>query len=169
MIIIGCDPGVTGAMSFFYHGGERKVVDLPVREKADSAKIKNEIDPLALRTLLRAHVPADEKALVVMESAHAFIGGANGTRKVGSLASQASLAATKAVVCAVCELSGLDVAYVTPREWQALYGIAKTDSEDTKAQSVRIARGLYPEFRLAKNNGRADALLIGRYGQRHFA
>jgi len=161
-MLIGVDPGIKGALAFFYDDGRERVFDLPVRQKKTGG---NEVDPCGLQIILRRNVPADEKGLVVMESSHAFMGSG---KRVGSMASQASLAATKAVIAAVCELSGMDIAYVTPQAWQAFFGIRKTDSEDTKDQSLRIARQLYPEIKLTKTSGRPDALLIGRYGQRHF-
>ena len=48
------------------------------------------------------------------------------------------------------------------------FGIRKTEREDTKQQSLRIARQLFGAHLcpLAKHDGRADALLIARYGQR---
>jgi hypothetical protein len=161
-MLIGCDPGIKGALAFFHDDGRQAVLDIPVRVKHGGG---NEVDPRELQQMLRGRVPADEKSLIVMESSHAFMGSG---KRVGSMASQASLAATKAVIAAVCELSGMDIAYVTPREWQSLFGIRKTEREDTKDQSLRIARELYPHLKLTKTSGRADALLIGRYGMRHF-
>jgi hypothetical protein len=161
-MLIGIDPGIKGALAFFYDDGRQVVLDVPVREKRGGG---NEVDPRVLQQMLRNYVPADEKGLVVMESAHAFMGG--GGKRVGSMASQASLAATKAVIAAVCELSGMDIAYVTPQAWHAFFGIRKTDREDTKDQSLRIARQLYPDVKITKTSGRPDALLIGRYGLRN--
>jgi hypothetical protein len=168
MLTIGIDPGIKGAIAVIDHNGLPRVHDMPTRAKKGAGKVRNEIDPKGLQRVLRELVPADETALVVMEQMHAFMGA--GVR-VGSMASQASLAATKAVIVAICELSDLDVMFVTPREWQALYGIKRTEREDTKAQSLRIARQLYGMEWLsrAKDDGRADALLIARYGQRTFA
>lgn len=162
-MLIGIDPGIKGALAFFYDDGRIAVLDIPVRKKASGG---NEVDPRLLQQMLRNYVPADEKGLVVMESAHAFMGSG---KRVGSMASQASLAATKAVIAAVCELSGMDIAYVTPQAWQAFFGIRKTDREDTKDQSLRIARQLYPELHLTKTSGRPDAVLVGRYGVRNLA
>jgi hypothetical protein len=87
----------------------------------------------------------------------------------GSVQTMGSLEATKAVICTVCELSGFDVAFVTPREWQRFFGVKATPSETTKQQSLRIARGLYGHdvCPLAKHDGRADAVLIARYAQRN--
>ena len=164
-MLIGIDPGIRGAIAFLYDNDRKAVLDMPVREKRNGGATKNEVDPVRLQQMLRNYVPADEKGLVVMESAHAFMGS---KQRVGSVASQASLAATKAVVAAICELNGMDIAYVTPQAWHAFFGIRKTEAEDTKVQSLRIARGLFgKEFcPLQKHDGRADALLIARYGQR---
>jgi hypothetical protein len=166
-MLISIDPGIRGALAFFGPADRVSVHDMPIRLKRDVSKIKNEIDPVALQRLLRERVPPDEKGLVVMESAHAFVGSG---KRVGSMASQASLAATKAVVSAICELCGMDVAYVTPREWHAFFGIKRTETSDTKVQSLALARKLFGDeyCPLAKHDGRADALLIGRYGLRHF-
>lgn len=160
-MLISIDPGVKGALAFFGPSGSVVVEDMPTRTKSTSGKIKNEIDPKRLQALLRHRVPADEKGLVVMENLNTFAG--------GSVQTMGSLEATKAVICTVCELSGFDMAFVSPREWQKQFGIRKTPSETTKQQSLRIARQLFgiEHCPLAKHDGRADALLLGRYAQRN--
>jgi hypothetical protein len=166
-IVIGCDPGISGAIAFLDHNGCRVVFDIPVRLKTEVAKTKNEVDPIALRKLLRENVPLDQGAICVMESQHAFMG--SGAQRMGSMASQASLAATKAVIATVIELSGLDTVFVTPQVWQREFGIKRTDKSDTKEQSLKIARELFGVAGLTrkKDNGRSDALLIARYGMNH--
>ena len=160
MILLACDPGIRGAIARIDHHGEPVVHDMPIRAKQGNGKVRNEIDPKALQSLLRELVPADERGLVVMEALNTFAG--------GSVQTMGSLEATKAVITTVCELTGLDVALVSPKAWQAFYGIKKTPSEDTKKQSLRIARQLFGQHLcpLAKHDGRADALLIAHYAQR---
>jgi hypothetical protein len=55
----------------------------------------------------------------------------------------------------------LPLAFVTPAVWKASYGLSKD-----KHASLHKARLLYPtaELHLAKHDGRAEALLIARYG-----
>lgn len=161
-MLISIDPGIKGALAFFAPSGSVVVEDMPTRAKQGNGKIKNEIDPKRLQALLRHRVPADEKGLVVMENLNTFAG--------GSVQTMGSLEATKAVICTVCELSGFDMAFVTPREWQRFFGIKATPSETTKQQSLRLARSLFgiEHCPLQKHDGRADSLLIGRYAQRHF-
>jgi len=161
-MLIGIDPGLRGAIALLTASGRVAVHDMPTRAKQGNGKVRNEIDPKALQAILRRLVPADESGLVVMENLNTFAG--------GSVQTMGSLEATKAVITTVCELSGFDVAFVSPRTWQGFYGIKRTPSEDTKTQSLRIARQLFGnEFcPLKKHDGRADALLIARYAQRHF-
>ncbi|WP_333992689.1 hypothetical protein [Burkholderia orbicola] len=68
MIVIGIDPGLTGAVAFVDHNGLRAVHDLPTMPIVGigpAATVQREIDPVALRDLLRASVPADEEAIAV--------------------------------------------------------------------------------------------------------
>lgn len=159
-MIVAIDPGVRGAIARLLDNGDGEVRDMPIRAKQGNGKVKNEVDPKALQSMLRELVPANEKAIVVMEALNTFAG--------GSVQTMGSLEATKATILAVCELSGFDVVIVTPQVWQRFFGIKKTQAENTKAQSLRIARQLFGEHLcpLAKHDGRADALLIARYGQR---
>ncbi|KVD81910.1 hypothetical protein WS62_23425 [Burkholderia sp. ABCPW 14] len=164
MIIVGIDPGIHGAIATLTASDFAHVIDMPIRPSHRGGKIRNEVDPLALRDELRKLVPPDEKGIVVMEDLNAFIGGG---ARVGSMASQASLAATKAVVRTVCELAGLPITHVSPKAWQAFYGIA-TRVESTKKQSLRIAREMFGRelCPLERHDGRADALLIARFALR---
>ena len=97
-----------------------------------------------------------------MEALNTFAG--------GSVQTMGSLEATKAVITTVCELTGFDVAFVSPKTWQSHFGIRRTQTTTTKDQSLAIARKLFGTHfcPLAKHDGRADALLIARYAQVHF-
>jgi hypothetical protein len=165
-VILAIDPGISGAIAALTANNLAWVVDMPVRPREGGGKIRNEVDPRALQANLRKLVPADDKAIVVMESQHAFVGG---DKREGSMASQASLAATKATICTVCELTGFDITLVTPKTWQKFFGIANRPGETTKKQSLRIARELFGRelCPLEKHDGRADALLIARWALRN--
>ncbi|WP_261532583.1 hypothetical protein [Burkholderia multivorans] len=160
MLTLGIDPGISGALAALDHTGRLRVVDMPIRAKNGAGKVRNEVDPCALRSWLRELVPAGERAIVVMEALNTFAG--------GSVQTMASLEATKAVIATVCELSGHAVELVTPQRWQGFFGIKRSATEDTKRQSLRIARELYgiEFFPLQKHDGRADATLIARFAQR---
>lgn len=165
MITVGIDPGIRGAIAFLDDDGSmRSVEDLPTQPTGVAGKMKLEINPRALSNLLRAYIPKQDRCTVVMEDLNVFAG--------GSAQSIASLFATKAVIRAVFDLNGwIGMQRITPQCWQKFYGIKNRESEDTKKQSLRIARTLYGMSHLAleKHDGRADALLIARWAYKHLA
>jgi hypothetical protein len=164
MLILGIDPGVTGAFAWMEPDGRLiDVDDMPVRAMVGSGRLKNEADPTAMRKLLNRRIPADRTALAIMEHMPVSPMGKQGVQ------TQMSLVATKQVVRTVCELLRIDVAFITPQVWQKAYGIKTRADSDTKQQSLKLARELYGRDHcpLQKHHGRADAILIARYAQKN--
>ena len=166
--VLACDPGLTGAItSLDHHGHLRAVVDLPtcpIETAGPQAKVKRKIDARALRVILRELVPADERALFVIEDMQ-LLGGS-------SVQTMGALAHTRGVIEAVALLCDLDVRFVRPQAWQSFYGIKKTESEDIKKQSLCAARKLWAtwtEFARAKDHNRAESALIAHFAQRTMA
>lgn len=176
MIVIGCDPGLTGALAFIdHHGALLALDDIPTMANPDAGPktlVKREIDVCALFDLLRERVPPQEAALCAME--HVSVMGGKGSQAI------VSLAATKASIMAVLRLARLTTRRVTPREWQRFFGISQPEpgavnelggrERNTKHQSLRAARTLFPDapLTLAKHHNRAEALLIARFALRNF-
>jgi|ERR1700744_372353 len=156
MIFIGVDPGLTGALSAIDHNGiVLGVYDLPTRRVEIAgmhALVKRKIDALALRKIIMSAVPSNDKAILVIEDMQ-LLGG-------HAIQTMGSLAHTRGVIEAVAMLCGMDVRFVTPREWKASYGFGAD-----KKIALRIARELYPgaPIKLAKHHNRAESLLISRW------
>jgi hypothetical protein len=156
MIVLGIDPGVTGAIAAV--GRDHvQIEDLPTMPTGSAGMLKRKLDAGALVRQLRALVPADVAALVVMEDLHTFPG------RVNSPQSQGSLMRTVGVIEGVIAALRLGVHMVQPQAWKAFYGIGSL-----KASSIEKAQRLYPEapIRLAKHHNRAEALLLAHYGLR---
>lgn len=158
--VLACDPGLTGAItSLDHHGHLRAVVDLPtcpIETAGPQAKVKRKIDARALRAVLRDLVPADERALFVMEDMQ-LLGGS-------SVQTMGALAHTRGVVEAVALLCDLDVRFVRPQTWKRFYGLGS----DKKAALV-LARSLWggwTEFSRAKDHNRAESALIAHFALR---
>lgn len=159
MLIIGCDPGLTGAISVLdHHGVLLAVEDLPtcaISQAGPKAKVKRKIDARALKDLLRRVAPADEAAMFAMEDMQ-LLGGS-------SVQTMGALAHTRGILEAVAILCDLTMAYVTPQAWKRLYGLGSD-----KGECLRLARDLYPgaPIHLAKHHNRAESLLIARWAFR---
>ncbi|MDR6886117.1 MULTISPECIES: hypothetical protein [Variovorax] len=165
MINIGIDPGITGAVAFVDSAtGRASVFDLPIHPK------ERRIDGLALALLKREHAPAAVGGRVFLEKLHARAGG-------GGMQQMGSMMKTVGIIIGAIDCTKFPLVEVIPQTWKRTFGLIeapsafrakKTDAE-RKAGSLVVARRLYPsleaELRRAKDDGRAEALLIAHWGR----
>lgn len=152
MLILGIDPGLTGALALLDHTG-RVVMseDLPTIARGSSAKVKREINPAGLLHLLRIY-SKDIKCAVVEQVA---------SRPVQGVASVFSLGHSYGTITATLAVLGIPVHLVAPTTWKRHAGLS-SDKEQARALATR----LYPSIDLHRkaDHNRAEALLIARYG-----
>ena len=154
MMIIGIDPGVTGAVAFLCdHTQIVTVHDIPIMEAAVGKKKRNKINPTALKTLLIAAVTLP--ATVYLEKTHAM-------PENGSVAAY-SQGHSAGCIEAVCACMGLPLELVIPQRWKKHFGLIRSDKDASRTKAIQ----LFPEaeLHLKKHHNRGEALLIGRYGQ----
>ena len=149
MIIIGIDPGVTGAYAVHNGGSLSFVEDLPV--------LNGRIDGGSLADLLAAYDP--EITTVYLEDTHAM-------PKNGSIASY-SLGLNTGVIIGVVQSLRHPLVRVRPHAWKQKMGVTKIDKNGIRG----IVRELYPahaeRFKRVMDHNRAEAVLISRYGVAH--
>jgi crossover junction endodeoxyribonuclease RuvC len=164
MMIVGIDPGLTGACAVIDHNGVKSIFDLPtmpVPGAGPDAKVQRKMDAYALCAALLKHCPASEgKPLVVIEAVRAM-GGKN-----NSIQTQASLLRTLGVV----ECLRFPMTYVPPVTWKGYFDLvdAKQKDSERKRASLHLARRLYAgctAIAQAKDHNRAEALLLAHYGK----
>lgn len=159
-MIIGIDPGLTGAIAFIDSRGCVVIEDIPTVELPGNGLVKRKVDGLALARMVRNHCPAAESATVVCEAVRTM-GGQN-----NAVQTQGSLMRTLGAIEAVFEVLRFPWQIVEPQAWKRHYGL-KSD----KGASLEVARALYPDapLKLAKHHNRAEALLIAHWGQSNLA
>lgn len=159
MIIIGIDPGLTGAIAFVSPQGGCVIEDIPTQPLPGNGMVKCKVDGLALARMVRKHCPVDAKALVVCEAVHAMPGNA--------IQTQGSLMRSLGAIESVFEVLRFPLLMVQSQVWKRHFGL-----KAEKAQSLRIARTLYPECQeiaRAKDHNRAESLLIAHYAKQVMA
>lgn len=153
MIVVGIDPGITGAVSWFTDGKLTRVEDLPM--------IKVKVGK-GFRTRMVPGVLADLLGTLPQEGVQAFL------EQVSSRPQEGAVGAFSFGRCfGQIEgiLAGMLIPYtlVTPAVWKKAVG-APAD----KGLSRMLACRQFPEFATqfahAKDDGRAEACLIGLYG-----
>jgi crossover junction endodeoxyribonuclease RuvC len=150
MIAVGIDPGLTGGIAIL--GGEPEVYDMPVMAYSPKGFVKRAVDCDALAGILRPYAALG--ARLFMERVNAFPG-----QGVGSMF---SLGMSYWGAYGVAAALGMSIHLVEAKAWKTHFGLSKD-----KSASLDLARRLFPTASLvrAKDHGRAEALLIARYGQ----
>lgn len=156
MVVVGVDPGVSGAIAFIDRAGRCVIDDLPTISKAGTGMITRKLDGKALYDLARSRIDPLEVVLFAIEDV-ATLGGAKAAQIQGSLQY------SKAVIETVAAIAQYNVVLVGVQRWKKFYKLGKD-----KSDAIRIAKALYPEapITLKKHDGRADALLIAHFARR---
>lgn len=155
MVVIGIDPGFTGAVAIFRPSIRAlSIYDMPVMP---NSKGKTEINLYALHDILERE--DDTRHIAVVEQVAAMRGqGVSSMFRFGQGfgAIQMSLAAHK-----------IEARYITPSKWKSHFNLSRD-----KGLSRSIASQRFPEyadmFKRAKDDGRAEACLIALYGSEVF-
>ena len=163
MIVLGVDPGLTGALGVVSsRDGLLHCMDLPICGNGTSTgSMKHWIDVRALDVALRSLA---ERLVFAAESVHVFIERPipMPTLPAQTIASQFD---TFGAVRALLESKtwGRELRHVNPQEWKAMFKLGKN-----KDASRETCRSLYPTapVPLVKHHNRAESILIAHYGLR---
>ncbi len=154
-LIIGVDPGLSGALALVDQDGLRDFADMPTALKgAGNGKVKNEVNAAALSALLRDWVNGrSDEVAVIVERVSSMPG--------QGVASMMSLGDTVGCIRGVVAARGYPLQWITPTQWKRRYAIG-ADKELARAKAIQ----LYPQAELArkKDHNRAEAILLARYG-----
>ena len=152
-VVIGIDPGLSGAIAFLPDEWVPWVEDMPVTGHSKSGFVKRAVDVVALAKMLEPFGIAGQSR-VFLERVNAFPG-----QGVGSMF---SLGMSFWGVAGVIAALGMPLELIESKDWKAHYRLNK-DKEMSRALASRY----YPMIDLTrkKDHGRAEALLIARYGK----
>ena len=175
MIVIGIDPGLTGAIAKIGHRGEYfAVLDIPIMQRGgDQAKVMNQVNQPAMANILRDMMVAHDmnEIMVVTEkvaSMPAVVrtpGKGEGFKIAQGGASIFSFGHTAGCIETVVAVLGFRMELVRPSEWKKAMNL-KGDKEQVRAEAIR-AFPTAPLGRL-KDHNRAEALMLARYGYQKY-
>ena len=150
-VIIGIDPGYSGAVAFLWPNMKLEIHDMPVLK---NAKGKTELNMHILHELLAPE--GEHKHVAFIEKVHAMSGqGVSSMFRFGETygATQMAVAAHK-----------IPIQYVTPATWKKHFKLSRN-----KGVSRGLATQRFQEcadlFKRVKDDGRAEAALIALYAK----
>lgn len=148
---LGIDPGLSGGIAFVSRTGEVHAFDMPVVEYEIAGKKKRrEVDVSRLSRIITKY-PVRECCLEAVWG------------MAGRGASEFTFGQSYGMVKAALTLSSIPYLLIAPQKWKNFYGLS-SDKEGSRAKATE----LFPDFKdlwsRKKDDGRAEALLIGNYG-----
>ncbi len=148
MLILGCDPGKSGAIAVLAPDGSLDVVDMPVSGK--------DVDEAALALAV--------SRLVGIGPAHAFIEAVHAMPKQG-VSSTFAFGQAYGALRGVLAGAGISRTLITPAVWKRAVKVgAHKDAARARASELFPAQaGLWSRV---KDHNRAEAALIAWYGAR---
>jgi len=170
MMIIGIDPGKTGAITVLNNDAvvEVAIFDMPtIRE---GKKGKEQIDIVELGQIIR-NLPTTATAFVEAQNALTRFDPSLGRAVPQGAVSNFTLGKGFGAVLMGLAMAGIPFEEVMPKQWQKYFHIS---GSNTKEQAHGIAKRLFPtlEFTTPRGrllDGRCDSLLIAEYGRRRLA
>lgn len=161
-IHFGIDPGLSGAVAVLADGEAINVLDMPTREAGKS----REVDAVVLAALIRevraAHPGASFAA--TLETVFAMGAGRDGA---GGAAAMQRLGDARGAARGVLEALGVPYTRAAPQAWKRAYGLIGQPKDASRETALRIFPAMAERLRRKKDDGRAEALLLARYGWRH--
>jgi len=152
-MIIGIDPGVTGAIAFIREDGGYHVEDMPVMARGKSSTRK-QINPTALYDIIGNNLYLGEsRTECYLERVTSMPG--------QGVASMFSMGDSFGCIRGVLAPFTYPLHVITPQSWKKHYKLGK-DKEICRAKAIE----LFPlaELHRKKDHNRAEALLIAKYG-----
>lgn len=147
--LIGIDPGATGALACWDDGKLMDVADMPTA----MTRGKRRLDAAALAAIVRRFDPGS----IWLEQVHAM--------PQQGVSSTFAFGMAYGIVLGVAGALAIPLTTVAPMVWKASLRVPKEKGEARARASQLIPSGSH-WWQRAKDNGRAEAALIGLYGMR---
>lgn len=166
MIVVGIDPGITGGIAAVGDDSTAAVIDIPTVDVKVNGKCRRRVDVEALALEMRRPPVCDAK-LVIIERAQA-------STRMG-VSSAFAYGEIFGLIRGVVAANKIPIRLAGASQWKRDLGLIKPgcreigrDDEREKGSSLDLARKLFPrladKLARAKDDGRADALLLAHWG-----
>ena len=155
MLIIGIDPGISGAICFFEDGQINEIIDMPVM--ADGKKNKRQINGPQVYNEVSKRINKFPKKdiIVVIEQVSAMPG--------QGVTSMFNFGQSFGVLKGICSAMQLSMYFVRPAKWKKYFGLIKTEKDASRTKVIEIFPYISAQLSKKKDSNKADAVLIASF------
>ena len=155
MLIIGIDPGISGAMCFFQNGEITDVIDMP--SMADGKKNKRQINSQQVFNEISEriiNIPKKE-IIVVIEQVSAMPG--------QGVTSMFNFGQSFGVLKGICSAMQLSMYFVRPAKWKKYFNLINSQKDSSRTKAIEIFPYISTQLSRKKDANKADAILIASF------
>jgi len=155
MLIIGMDPGISGAICFFENGEVKEIIDMP--NMADGKKNKRQINGPQLYNEISSRIKNTPKKeiVVVIEQVSAMPG--------QGVTSMFNFGQSFGVLKGICSAMQLSMRFIRPAKWKKYFGLIKTEKDASRTKVIEIFPYISSQLSKKKDSNKADAILISSF------
>ena len=155
MLIIGIDPGISGAICFFENGEVKEILDTP--NMAEGKKNKRQINgPQIYNEISKRIINIPKKeVVVVIEQVSAMPG--------QGVTSMFNFGQSFGVLKGICSAMQLSMHFVRPAKWKKYFNLIKTEKDASRTKVIEIFPYISSQLSRKKDSNKADAILIASF------
>ena len=155
MLIIGIDPGISGAICFFEDGEIKDIIDMPVM--ADGKKNKRQINGSQTynEIYLRTKNFSKKDIFVVVEQVSAMPG--------QGVTSMFNFGQSFGVIKGICSAMQLPIYFVRPAKWKKYFNLINSQKDASRTRAIEIFPYFSSQLSKKKDSNKADAILIASF------
>ena len=158
MILLGIDPGVSGALSVYEHKKLIEVLDMPTM--SEGKKNKKQINSAQLSLEIKKRINGSDENAVVIEHVTAMPG--------QGVTSMFNFGQSFGVIKGICSALNLPVYFVRPVKWKKHFNLIGSSKDASRTKAIEMFPSFSDNMARKKDANKADAILIGRYFLDHF-
>ena len=128
MIIIGIDPGISGAISVVENKKILEVYDTPTM--IDGKKNKKQINSAQVCNIIKERLNADKEVIVVVEHVNAMPG--------QGVTSMFNFGQSFGVIKGICAALSLPIYFVRPTKWKKHFNLIKTNKDASRTKVIEV-------------------------------
>ena len=155
MIIVGIDPGISGAICFFSKGDVIDVIDMPTM--SDGNKNKKQVNGRQIFYEISEVKKnfSSETFNVVVEHVTAMPG--------QGVTSMFNFGQSFGILKGICSAMRLPMFFVRPAKWKKYYNLINSQKDASRTRAIEIFPNFSAQLSKKKDSNKADAILIASF------
>ncbi|MAV05642.1 MAG: crossover junction endodeoxyribonuclease [Candidatus Pelagibacter sp.] len=153
MIIIGIDPGLSGAIAVLENHIVKKIFDMPVM--SEGKKNKRQLNSAQLVELIKQNIKNKEETAIVVEQVNAMPG--------QGVTSMFNFGQTFGAIKGICAALGLPIFFVRPAKWKKHFELINSSKDASRTKVIEMYPSISNQLSKKKDVNKSDAILIARF------